>query len=98
MSSTNRNTNTSLFQPLEFQSCTTGLPSTLAFLSSTAVKQHFHGKQIYVKTRNLAVEGKNMKNMILEVELFCYHHYSFSRMKYFHLLIAPIKGFIYLIG
>ena len=25
-------------------------------------------------------------------------HYSFSRSKYFHLLIAPIEGFIILIG
>ena len=27
-----------------------------------------------------------------------YAHYSFSRLKYFHLLIAPIEGFITLIG
>ena len=35
---------------------------------------------------------------VLSIEVGSYHHYSFSRSKYFHLLIAPIEGFISLIG
>jgi len=44
-------------------------------------------------------EGSN--SFLQFLNLFIYQtlwHYSFSKSQYFHLLIAPIEGFITLIG